>query len=108
MAEVEEPAPRLTIERLPSELLQRVFACAEAEKRGDSVGRLGLGAANRLCGKGGRYDRLISTYLKSSVKQRFFEPADGLPEQRVGALQWWQLAQQRAHWKTFVDSISLY
>ena len=77
-------------------------------KRGDSVGRLGLGAANRLCGKGGRYDRLISTYLKSSVKHRFFEQADGLPEQRVGALQWWQLAQQRAHWKTFVDSISLY
>ena len=68
----------------------------------------GLGAANRLCGKGGRYDRLISTYLKSDVKQRFFEQADGLPERRVGALRWWQLAQQRAHWKTFVDSISLY
>ena len=75
-------------------------------KRGDSVGPVRLTAANRLCGQSGRYHRLIKTYLTPKVKQTFFDPAKGLPDKRVGALSWWQLAQQPANWKTFVDSIS--
>jgi hypothetical protein len=77
-------------------------------KRGDSVGRLGPKATSRLCGKGGRYDRLILTYLENApgVKLAFFAKAVGLPERRLVALRWWQLAQYPKHWKTFVDSIS--